>query len=124
MDATASSTYASGSMSPSGRMRSTSAAVRTGLWMTGPSPLANSRSSPRGSRMRRISAKRMAASTPRRSAAVTVTSVARSGRLHRSEKTHLVADGPVFGHVASCLAHQPYRRKLNRLTAARLEKGR
>src|SRR5208337_4993512 len=52
--------------------------------MIGPSPLANSRSKPIGSRIRRISANSMAASTPRISAAVTVTSVARSGRLQSS----------------------------------------
>src|SRR5438270_563750 len=52
--------------------------------MTGPSPLANSRSKPSGSRIKRISANRIAASTPRTSAAVTVTSVARSGFLHSS----------------------------------------
>ena len=81
---TASKTYPSGARSVRGRMRSTSAAVRTGLWMAGPSPLVNSRSRPIGSRISRMSAKRIAASTPRRSAAVTVTSVARPGSLHRS----------------------------------------
>ncbi len=39
-----------------------------------------------GSRIRRMSAKMIAASTPKRSAAVTVTSAAREGVLHNSRK--------------------------------------
>ena len=63
--------------------------LRIGLWMIGPSPLANSRWKPSGSRIKRISAKRIAASTPSTSAAVTVTSVASSGDLQSSRNETL-----------------------------------
>ena len=68
-----------------------------------------------------MSAKRIAASTPSRSAAVTVTSVASSGRLHSSRNETLRADRPVLGHVAAGLPHQPDRRDVGRLAAAGLE---
>ena len=86
--------------------------------MTGPSPLANSSWKPRGSRISRISANRIAASTPRRSAAVTVTSVASSGRLQSSRNGTLERRVPVFGHVAAGLPHQPDGRDLGRFPAA------
>ena len=97
--------------------------TRIGLWMTGPSPLANSRSKPRGSRIRRMSANRIAASTPSRSAAVTVTSVARSGRLQSSRNETARPDGPVLGHVSAGLPHQPDRRDVGRFSPARFEEG-
>ena len=49
----------------------------------------------------------MAASTPRNSAAVMVTSAASAGFLQISSKRVLLADGAVLGHVASGLAHEP-----------------
>src|SRR3989304_1277210 len=63
-----------------------SAAPRTGRWMTGPSPLANSRPTPMASTGRRMSAKMIAASTPRRSTGRSVTSAAASGFLQSSRK--------------------------------------
>ncbi len=58
----------------------TSAALRTGCAITGPSPWANDRPRPSGSNGSKMSANRMAASTPRRSTGWSVTSAARSGR--------------------------------------------
>ena len=70
-----------------------------------------------------MSANRIAASTPSRSAAVTVTSVASSGRLHSSRNATLRANGPVLGHVAARLPHQPDRRDVGRLAPAGLQEG-
>ena len=69
-------TVSAGSRSTS---RSTSAAERTGRRMTGPSPRENSRPTPSGSTRSRMSAKRMAASTPSFSTGSSVTSAATSG---------------------------------------------
>ena len=60
-------------------MRATDASSRTGRWITGPSPLANSSPTPSGSTINRISAKRIAASTPSRAIGCSVTSAAASG---------------------------------------------
>ena len=57
----------------------------------------------------------MAASTPRNSAAVMVTSAASAGFLQISRKGMLLADGAVLGHVASGLAHEPDRRAVDGL---------
>ncbi len=62
------------------------AAVRTGRAMRGPSPGVNSSPTPSGSSTSRMSAKRIAASTPRRSTGCSVTSAAASGLLHSSRK--------------------------------------
>ena len=96
---------------------STSATVRTGLWMIGPSPFANSRSRPMpgnddedvGEQDGRVDADEV-------------------DRLHRDldgelgraahlEEAVLLADGAVLGHVAAGLAHHPHRRALGRLAA-------
>ena len=61
-------------------------ACARGLCSTGPSPLENSRPTPIGSTISRMSAKMIAASTPRRSTAVTVTSAAASASLQSSRK--------------------------------------
>ena len=68
-----------------------------------------------------MSAKRIAASTPSRSAAVTVTSVASSGFLQSSRNETLARIVAVLGHVPARLPHQPDRRHVGRLAAARLE---
>ena len=70
-----------------------------------------------------MSANRIAASTPSRSAAVTVTSVASSGFLQSSRNETFAADGAVLGHVAARLPHQPDRRDVGRLATAGAEEG-
>jgi hypothetical protein len=67
-----------------GPRAATSAAERTGLAMTGPSPAANSSDRPIGSSGRRMSAKMMAASRSNRRIGWSVTSIASSGVLHTS----------------------------------------
>ncbi len=67
-----------------GASRATSASLRTGRWMTGPSPLANSSPTPSGSTTNKMSAKRIAASTPSRSIGCSVTSAAICGVLASS----------------------------------------
>src|SRR5947209_7831088 len=86
---TAWSTKGRDSSGSTSRKRSTSASARMGLCSTGPSPALNSNCMPIGSRISKISAKMIAASTPRRSTAVTVTSAARSGVLQSSRKDTL-----------------------------------
>ena len=76
-------TVSAGSRSTS---RSTSAGERTGRRMTGPSPRENSSPTPRGSTRSRMSAKRIAASTPSFSTGSTVTSAATSGVRQSSRK--------------------------------------
>ncbi len=49
----------------------------------------------------------MAASTPRRSAAVIVTSAAMCGGAADFEQGVVAADGHVFGHIAAGLAEEP-----------------
>src|SRR5712691_9228898 len=80
------STKGSDSAGSTSRKRSTSSSVRMGLCSTGPSPALNANCMPIGSRSSRISAKIIAASTPRRSTAMTVTSAASSGVLQSSKK--------------------------------------
>src|SRR5580692_12285477 len=65
------------------RSRSICDAVAMGSWMTGPSPFANSNDAPMGSSGKRMSANKMAASTPSRRGC-SVTSSARSGVLQMS----------------------------------------
>ncbi len=69
-----------------GLSRATSASVRTGRWITGPSPFANSRPTSSGSTINKISAKRIAASTANRRTGCSVTSAAASGLRHSSRK--------------------------------------
>ena len=69
-----------------GLSRATSASERTGRWITGPSPRANSSPTPSGSSTSRMSAKRMAASTANRRTGCSVTSAAASGLRQRSRK--------------------------------------
>ena len=64
-----------------------SSRVRTGLGKVGPSPLTNCSSAPIASSGSRMSAKRMAASTPRMSTGWIVTSAASSGVLQRVRKS-------------------------------------
>ena len=64
------------------------------------------------------SAKMMAASTPRNSAAVMVTSAATCGLLADLEKRVLFADRAVLGHVATGLAHEPDGCAIDRLRLA------
>ena len=68
----------------------TSAIVRTGLWISGPSPLANSRPMPMGSSGSSMSAKMIAASISYRLTGWIVTSAATSGVLHISRKVRFV----------------------------------
>src|SRR3990167_620059 len=82
----ASNTNGTAASTSIGPRRATAAPVRTGRWMTGPSPRANSSPPPRGSTINRISANRIAASTPRRSTGWSVTSAAASGFRHISRK--------------------------------------
>ena len=60
----------------------------------------------------------MAASTPRISAAVMVTSAASAGFLQISRSECSLADGAIFGHVASGLTHEPHRRVFDGLGLA------
>ena len=60
----------------------------------------------------------MAASTPRISAAVMVTSAASCGLLADFEQRILLADGAILGHVASGLAHEPDGRAVDGLSLA------
>ena len=69
-----------------GLSRATSASPRTGRWITGPSPRANSSPTPSGSRINRMSAKRMAASSGKRRTGCSVTSAAASELRQRSRK--------------------------------------
>ena len=69
-----------------------------------------------------MSAKMIAASTPSRSTAVTVTSAAASGLWQSSRKPKLLAHGAVLGHVAPGLPHEPDGRERRRLAAAGLQK--
>ena len=104
-------------------MRSTSLASRTGLWITGPSPAENSRSSPIGSRIGNKSEKIIAASTPSRLTAVIITSAHSAGFLQSSRKRNFFANRAILRHVAAGLTHQPNRRVWNRLTACRFKKS-
>ena len=57
-----------------------------GLWMTGPSPAANYRSKPSGTKIGNKSEKMIAASTPNRSTAVHITSLQSCGLWQSSRK--------------------------------------
>ena len=83
---TVSNTNGTAESTSTGCNRATSTAPRTGRWITGPSPFANSNPTPSGSTSSRMSANRIAASTPRRSIGWSVTSAAASGFLHSSRK--------------------------------------
>ena len=85
----------SGSMT---RRRSMSARVRTGSCTTGPSPLANSKGAPIGSSGSRMSAKRMAASTPWTSGWSVTFSAELRGPAQLEERV-LLAELAVLGHV-------------------------
>ena len=71
-----------------GLSRATSASERTGRWITGPSPLANSSPTSSGSRMSKMSANRMAASTAKRRTGCSVTSAAAAGVRHSSRNPY------------------------------------
>ena len=84
----------------------------------GPSPSTKARSAPRACGTRRMSAKRIAASKPKRRIGWSVTSVASSGRVAELEEAAGAgADGAVLGQVATGLAHQPDRRHREGLAA-------
>jgi hypothetical protein len=83
----ASSTYPRPSSGSNTRSFSIAARSRTGEWMTGPSPFANSNGAPIGSSGSRMSANKIAASIPRRSG-WSVTSIASSGVLHSSSSVY------------------------------------
>src|SRR5256714_3497463 len=80
----ASSTYARSVAGSTGGRSRTWPAWRMGRVIWGPSPAANVRPSPSGSNGSRMSANRIAASTPRRSTGWSVTWAASSGLWHRS----------------------------------------
>ena len=83
---TVSNTNGVASSGSTGTRRRTSAGERTGRRTTGPAPRANSSPTPIGSTMSRMSAKRIAASTPRRSTGSRVTAAAASGFRQSSRK--------------------------------------
>ena len=85
---TVSNTNPTASRTSTGFRRATSSALRTGRWICGPSPRANSRPTPSGSSTSKMSANRMAASTPSRSTGWRVTSHAASGVLQRSRNAY------------------------------------
>ena len=101
------------------RSFATSAAVRTGLWMTGPSPFANSRSSPMpGERHQDVGEQ------DRGVDADEVDRLQRDldgelGRPAHLEEAVLLADRAVLGEVATGLSHHPDRRVGRRARAGR-----
>ena len=91
--------------------------------MTGPSPLAYSRSSPIGSRIGSRSANRIAASTPNRSRGRQRHFRREFRPLAKLDETHLAADRHVLGQIPARLTHDPDGSRIAWLAPGRLHEA-